>query len=388
MAAVLDDLAEGWRMAGQALGDFARELGELGEDRERSRQGIVAALAVVLALLVALTLEVDAPWWAAISAFMSMMATGAASLRRGLMRLAGTIAGAAAGFVMARWLLYDQVALCLFLGGTTMLGVIAMQVSPHGLSFLFLAITSIMVLLSGLNDPMQIVPTAYFRVFDVAIGVASTILVTNLLQHWHADKPPPMAGWRHLLGPQWPAVLHGARAGVSVVIVLLVWISLDLPQVSEMAISVAVVMSAPVLTYGGLGTRHAVAQRSLHRFLGCLIGGLVALACLGLGLESIVWWLGLIAAGVWIGMQVQLGRHGVGYVGTQAAFVFVITLVQGPTPPTSIMPGIDRFAGITGGLAILLLVSLLLWPSDEEAHEEAYEAVAREAAGPGAEGRG
>ena len=33
------------------------------------------------------------------------------------------------------------------------------------------------------------------------------------------------------------------------------------------------------------------------------------------------------------------------------------------------MPGIDRFAGTTGGLAILLVVSLLLWPSDAEQAE-------------------
>ena len=61
-----------------------------------------------------------------------------------------------------------------------------------------------------------------------------------------------------------------------------------------------------------------------------------------------------------------VGRHGVGYVGTQAGMVYIITLVQGASPPESIMPGIERFAGIVGGLAILLIVSLLIWPTDEE----------------------
>jgi hypothetical protein len=65
-------------------------------------------------------------------------------------------------------------------------------------------------------------------------------------------------------------------------------------------------------------------------------------------------------------MQIQAGKHGVGYMGTQAAFVFVVTLIQGPAPPDSILPGVDRFAGIAGGLGILLIVSLLLWPSDAE----------------------
>jgi uncharacterized membrane protein YccC len=368
--AVREDFAEGGSMTAKALAAYWQELGELGEDPVRTRQGIVAAGAVVLALLAALFLEVESPWWAAISAFMSMMTTGAGSVRRGLLRMTGTIAGAVAGFVMARWLPYDHFALCLFLGGMTMLGVIAMQVSPHGLAWLFLAITSIMVLLMGLNDPLQVAATAYYRVFDVAIGVGAAIIMANLLPEWHADKPPASPGWRHLLGAQWPAVLHGARAGISIIIVLLAWVWLDLPDVSEMAISVAMVMSAPVINYGGLGTRHAVAERSLQRFLGCLLGGLAALACLALQVESCVWWLAMIAAGVWTGMHVQLGKHGVGYLGVQAAFVFVITLIQGPAPPTSIMPGIDRFAGIAGGLGILLVVSLLLWPGDEEAREE------------------
>ncbi len=77
----------------------------------------------------------------------------------------------------------------------------------------------------------------------------------------------------------------------------------------------------------------------------------------------------MIGASVWMGMHVQTGKNGVGYVGTQAAFVFIVTMIQGPAPPTSIMPGVDRFAGILGGLGILMVVSLLLWPSDEEIAE-------------------
>jgi uncharacterized membrane protein YccC len=132
-----------------------------------------------------------------------------------------------------------------------------------------------------------------------------------------------------------------------------------------MVITIAIVMSAPVLA-GGLGSRHAVAERSLHRLMGCLIGGMMALGCLALQVTSFPWWLALIGAGVWMGMHVQVGKHGVGYVGTQAVIVFIVTMIQGPAPPDSIMPGVDRFAGILGGFAILMVVSLVLWPSDEK----------------------
>ena len=137
-----------------------------------------------------------------------------------------------------------------------------------------------------------------------------------------------------------------------------------------MAITIAVVMSAPVVAAGGLDTRRAIAQRSVHRVTGCLLGGIVALACLALNVTSFLWWLAMIGAAVWVGMHVQVGKHGVGYVGTQAAFVFIVTLIQGSAPPDSIMPGVDRFVGITGGLAILMIVSLLLWPSEAEFGED------------------
>ncbi|CAN5874766.1 hypothetical protein BH11PSE3_BH11PSE3_37290 [soil metagenome] len=367
--AVVEDIVEIGDMIYDTLEGYGRELLELGEDPVRTRQGIVAACSVMLATFLALLFQVQSPWWAAISGFMSLMATGGGSLRRGMLRMSGTAAGALLGFILARWLPYDHFALYLFLAAVTMLGVIAMQVSPHGLAWLFLTITSTMVILSGLSYPEQSLTGAYYRTFEVAIGVTSAIIVANLLQDWHADPPPQAPGWRHLLGAQWPAVLHGVRSAISVVAVLAIWILVDLPQVAEMAITVAVVMSAPTGA-GAPGTRHAVAVRSLHRFLGCLLGGIAALACLALDIQSFVWWLAMIGASVWIGMHIQMGKHGVGYVGTQAAFVFIVTLVQGAGPPTSIMPGVDRFVGIVGGLGILLVVSLLLWPGDHEAEEE------------------
>ena len=63
-------------------------------DPARTRQCLVAAIVVPLATTMALWLEVDSVWWAAISGYMTIMATGAASLRSGLLRIAGTIGGA------------------------------------------------------------------------------------------------------------------------------------------------------------------------------------------------------------------------------------------------------------------------------------------------------
>ena len=152
---------------------------------------------------------------------MSLMSTGSGSVRRALLRLTGTIGGALLGFIMARWLPYDLLAFYLFLGATTMLGVLAMQVSPHGLAWLFLTITAILVLLMSLNDPQLAFEIACNRVMEVAVGVVSAIVTARLLQDWHAEPPPVAPGWRHLLGAQWPAVLHGLRSAIAVVAVML-----------------------------------------------------------------------------------------------------------------------------------------------------------------------
>ncbi len=55
----------------------------------------------------------------------------------------------------------------------------------------------------------------------------------------------------------------------------------------------------------------------------------------------------------------QGSQRGIGYVGPQGAVLFISTLIQGWGPPAGIFPGIDRFASITGGLLILLVVSWL-----------------------------
>lgn len=94
------------------------------------------------------------------------------------------------GFVMARWLPHDQVALCLFLGCATMVGVAAVQVSPHGLAWLFMAITSSLVLLMSLNDPTQAFEIACYRTLDVAVGVSCAMVTAKFLQDCTRSRRP------------------------------------------------------------------------------------------------------------------------------------------------------------------------------------------------------
>jgi hypothetical protein len=64
--------------------------------------------------------------------------------------------------------------------------------------------------------------------------------------------------------------------------------------------------------------------------------------------------------GTWLSSQIQTGATGIGYVGTQAGFAFLLSMIQGQGPPLSPIPGLDRFAGIMAGLSVLLVITLAM----------------------------
>ncbi len=175
--------------------------------------------------------------------------------------------------------------------------------------------------------------------------------------------PAPAApGWSDLLGEQWPVARHALRAGFAVMLVPLVWNLLELPSLTQTAVTVAAVMGVPAVSHDAAADQRKITERAIHRIFGCVWGGVLGLACLALSVDDFLPWLLMLSAGMWITAHVQASERGIGYVGTQGSVVFISTLVQGPGPPDSILPGIERFVGISGGLLILLVVMMLTAP--------------------------
>src|SRR5579864_5776393 len=96
-------------------GALAAELRLLDIRGPRGLEALEAALSVSLAVLVALALHSDDPWWAGISAFMVTRASFAVALSRGLMRVAGILVGAAIGVVALHLFAYQALPFCLSL---------------------------------------------------------------------------------------------------------------------------------------------------------------------------------------------------------------------------------------------------------------------------------
>jgi uncharacterized membrane protein YccC len=361
-------VAEAARAARDVMTVLCHEMSELRLTGQRGRRCALAALAVALACMAALALHLDETWWAAISAFMCSQATAPASVQRGVLRILGTAAGAGLAVLLSPLLAGDTVALSLALLVGTTLGVLGLLVSGHGYAWLLSAITADMVFLALLSDPSSALSVGANRTLEVVIGTTAAMAVALLIAPAEDAVPQgPAPGWSDLRGAQWPAVGHALRAGVGVMLVPLVWSWLELPSLSQTAITITAVMAVPALSSDAGANQRKITERALHRILGCLSGGIAGLACLAVSIDSLLPWMLMLTTGIWIAAHIQASERGIGYVGTQGGVVFISTLVQGTGPAVSILPGIERFVGITGGLLILLAVLLLTAPP---AHEQ------------------
>ncbi len=158
-----------------------REIAEIEVTGSRGRHCARTTLAVALAVIIALLLRLDAPWWAAISAFVSIQITAPSSIERGALRIIGTAIGAAIALLLSPWLIEDQVAVSLVLFLASAIAVLGLQVSSHGYAFMLGGVTLDMVVLATLGDPTSALSVACNRTAEVTIGTVMAVLVSLLL---------------------------------------------------------------------------------------------------------------------------------------------------------------------------------------------------------------
>jgi uncharacterized membrane protein YccC len=261
------------------------------------------------------------------------------------------------------WLAYDMFACVLALFVISSIGILGANVSAHGYAWLFFGVTFSLVLLMSLVDPLNAFSFAINRTIEVVIGAAVAIVIAFAMapEESGVDNPAPL-GWTDLFDAQWPVVLHALRGGIAVAMTPIIWSYFYLPGVSATATTMTSVLAVPVLSDNPVDSNRKMVEKAMHRLLGCFVGGIAGLILLAVPLTLLLPWLAAVAAGTWLFAYLQGSTRGIGYIGTQAAVVFIITLVQGDGPPTSIMPGINRLAGIVIGMMTLFVICILLQP--------------------------
>lgn len=334
------------------------EFTELSFTGARGCMSLTAALSVGVAILLALALRLDTVFWAGISAFICLQANHPQSLRRGLLRLVGTFTGAAVALLMFPLVAYDPAGTLVLLFCAATLGILGSLASTYSYAWLLGGLTTLIITLGALNDPSQLFTLASNRCAEIVLGTSVSLLMAKLFLPASAGPIPPAPGWSGLFGPRSHVLHHAMRTGLAVALVPVVWRVFELPDLTQMAISISAVMAVPVLTGNVAEDHRTVIDRAAQRVLGCTLGATAGLLLLFTPLATILWvWLGLLMLGAAIGMQIETGRHAVPAVGIQMVIGLIVTLVQGWGPATTPTPGLERFGGMVGALILLLAVN-------------------------------
>ena len=358
-------------------GALVREIKSLQLRGPRAREAAKPVLSVLVAVAAATILNLDDLSWAAFSGYMVMRGSVAETFARGLMRIAGTAGGALLGFLLAPGAADDPLLLMLFLFFVSWIGTFQSLATKYSYAWLFFGLTAGMVTTEALASPDLVVHFAATRVAEITVGTCACLVVSSLFSDTSSRKKQSSYGmhWcgglrealnEEWLREHWSMFEHSTRAALAVALLPLVWRWFSIEDFSQTAITSYVIMIIPSTT--AWERRHlTIYERMAHRTLGCLLGSAVALVSIGLFGTGLPVTVLTLAAGVWVGYQVQIGRD-VNYLGTQFTLGLLITLVQGPAPITDITPGLERLVGIAVGSAMLCLM-ILVWPLIDDKHQ-------------------
>lgn len=340
-----------------------------------AREPLKAVLSVLMAVTLADVLELDDLVWAAFSGYMVMRADASVVTQRALMRIAGTLSGAAFGVVLVPMIADEPPLLVVSLFIATWIGIFGALKSRYSYAWVFFGITAGLVMTEALAAPDNVLHFAATRVAEITVGTASCVLVASLFSpsrmETHtgaqiiANAAREASPASRVLSEAWFEVHgvllgHAMRSALAVALLPLVWRWFEIEDFSQTALTSFVIMVVPDAVVGE-GRHRAIIERMAHRAAGCLLGSVVALGSLSALGDTLLPSLIVLSVGVWIGHHVQNGRSGVSYVGTQFVLGLLTTLVQGPGPITDITPGLERLVGILIGIAVPCLL-IVFWP--------------------------
>jgi len=201
------------------------------------------------------------------------------------------------------------------------------------------------------------------RSSEIALGTSVALLIARWLLPAGPATGAIAPGWSSAFDPRGSVLGYACRAGVSIALVPAIWRALELPNLSQMAISIGALMAVPVLTGSDKENRRLVAHRSAQRLAGCLLGGTLGLLVLRTGWSAfLLVWLSLMMIGAAVGVQLETGRHGVKIIGIQAEVALILTLTQGWGPATLLEPALDRVGGMVGAILLLYAVNWIFGP--------------------------
>jgi len=146
------------------------------------------------------------------------------------------------------------------------------------------------------------------------------------------------------------------KAGLAVILALSFWLVSNWPGGLNGIISSLIISIRKNL--------FEMKNTSVHRLLGCTLGGGLALLSLYLFELNLYDFVCVIFLGVWVFTYFMFKWPRYAYIGLQANIALIISLAQEGGPPVLLDPPLQRLGGIVIGIVASFIVGNFLWRSD------------------------
>jgi uncharacterized membrane protein YccC len=320
--------------------------------RDATFHSLATAVASAVCLVLAEWIGLEHANLAVWTTFLVMAQYGFTSFQKGLERIVGRGLGILAGLILTTW--FNETPLVLFVLIGVLLSSFLYLYFAGWMAYTFLqaGLYVVAVFQIGHADPTHAVGASEELFAAIVLGVVVADLV-NWLGGVEREIGVQLTG-----SPLWPLrrewVNQSLMLSVTVLFTLVAARAVDLPAESA-AISVLVLTVSPHL--------QALIQKGELRIV-----GLVLATIWSLGIFLVIGLLPyfpvlvvLIFLGVFVANYLTLTAGTYAYAGLQMGLVLPMVVVAGPSVFGSIMPAVERLAGIVMGLAVSVIVASL-WP--------------------------
>jgi uncharacterized membrane protein YgaE (UPF0421/DUF939 family) len=249
-----------------------------------------AAFAGMLAIVVAMAINLDNPYWAGITAFGMLQQDVAATLSRSFDRILGTIIGAVLGY-MAAATAADHVIFATLCVAIVSFTLYAQARAEHSYAVLLVGVTSLLVMFGSLSTSDAALSLAVYRGLEIVVGATAASLVDLLTPdrgNPATSQPKPGVFSTPVDVNQ---LVIAITAGLAIASVPSVWNGLDLPGLGQTPITAFVIMIA---------IPRDPSWTAATRALGCLAGGIYGLLCLAIVGDSFFLWTGSRFVGLYL----------------------------------------------------------------------------------------
>jgi hypothetical protein len=203
----------------------------------------------------------------------------------------------------------------------------------------------------SLSGTVSLYYFAHYRALEIVCGVVSATLCHGILGViLGVEGAPPATG-----GPKNPATVDQKEllsvalvGGLTTVIIPIIWSWFNLLSLAQSLVTVLVLVNPNL---------EATRFTGFQRILGCLFGGAVGLFASLFASQSMILWSAIFILGMAGFSRLHFSGSRWAYTGTQGGIGFIFALVTGNGPPDTIVPVVNRIAGIMLGVLIFMCIA-------------------------------